>query len=104
MRLTSITMMLPSLYRFFHGSEIEEEDPDLFPGLLWSPSKQDHRGLSFVPQSQDAAEIGVGGNQSSIFARSPGKNFVVGSILHAVIAHVSCVVASGPKPLCNRGR
>ena len=48
------------LYGFFYGSEIEEEGPDLFPGLPWSPSKQDHRGLSFVPQSQDAAEIGVG--------------------------------------------
>ena len=44
----------------FNGCEVGNEELELLGGFPRAPSKQDDRGLLFIAQCQDAAEIGVG--------------------------------------------
>jgi hypothetical protein len=79
--------------------KIGKEEFRLRPGLPRSASKEDDRGLLLIPQSQEAAKIGVGGNQATISARGPSEYFAVGCLLHAVVAHVNCIAALALKTL-----
>jgi hypothetical protein len=59
--------------------------------------------IPFLAQCQDAAEIGVGGDQGAAFACCPNENLQVRRRLHAIIAHVNRIMSGAPKTFGDRG-